>query len=573
MYSIEAEVLKIHKRARSLKGYMKILFFTVIIPITLSLLIILLAYSMRIHRDIAEKVFHGIQQRTALYINTSASSIKNLSTSHKNDFINFFANVYVFTEKEIEKGKSYNQLDFKDFKKRFKSTFNDTFFTDINFYIIDKTGKIVYTDYSVDMGLDLSQFEEFWRDLQISLQRETLIFHPLAFEVRTGKIRTFLYKRLKNGDILEMGISLNSQEFLNTLANLKNLSIFLEKIGVYNIQGVPILSEFPPLKLSKGRSGLYTREFISELKIEAFKPYAEKLIIFTKLNFFSTFRIVIASAIILIILCTSLLIISLIALRQTEKELKIVKHTVEVLPKNRRVYIDPDLSRIEEVKEILQVINDTIRVINYDEENILKLHSELKDAFYDFSERLAMVAEGYDPETGEHIRRVKHLTRLIVDQIDVPDDIKEDIINFSVLHDVGKIYIPLSILNKPGPLTPEEWELIKQHTIFAQRLLASPRFRTALEIALYHHENYDGTGYPYGIEGEAIPLPGRIMKIADVYDALRSRRPYKEPFPKEIAKEIMVKGDNRTKPEHFDPVLLKIFLEEIEKIDDSLLYF
>ncbi|MGB9824033.1 MAG: HD-GYP domain-containing protein [Candidatus Hydrothermia bacterium] len=573
MFFLETSALKIRKRAHSLKGYIKILFFTVIIPITLSLLIILLTYSVLIHRDIAEKVFKGIQQRTAFYINTSASSIKNLVTSHKNDFINFFENAYLFTEGEVKKGKSYHQLDYRRFKEKFISTFDKIFFTDINFYIIDKTGKIVWTDYPVDMGLDLSQSEEFWRDLQISLQRETIVFHPLAFEVRTGKMRTFLYKRLKNGDILEMGISINSQEFLNTLANLKNLSIFLEKIGVYNIRGVPLLPEFPPLKTRKGRSGLHTREFLSELKIEAFKPYAETLIIFTKLNFFSTFRIVIASAIVLIILCTSLLIISLIALRQTEKELKIVKHTVEILPKHRRVYIDPDLSRIEEVREILQVVNNAILVINYDEENMLKLHSELKDAFYDFSERLAMVAEGYDPETGEHIRKVKYLTRLIVDKIDLPADIKEDIINFSVLHDVGKIYIPLSILNKPGPLTPEEWELMKQHTIFAQRLLAHPRFQTALEIALYHHENYDGTGYPYGLEGEAIPLPGRILKIVDVYDALRSRRPYKESFSKDKAKEIMVKGDNRTKPEHFDPVLLKIFLEEIEKVDESLLYF
>jgi len=114
--------------------------------------------------------------------------------------------------------------------------------------------------------------------------------------------------------------------------------------------------------------------------------------------------------------------------------------------------------------------------------------------------------------------------------------------------------------------------LMKQHTIFAKRLLTHPRFKIALEIALYHHENYDGTGYPFGLSGEAIPIPGRIIKVVDVYEALRSERPYKKPLSHEEAVKILLHGDNRTKPEHFDPVLLKKFLEALEKADLSAIF-
>jgi HD-GYP domain-containing protein (c-di-GMP phosphodiesterase class II) len=217
-------------------------------------------------------------------------------------------------------------------------------------------------------------------------------------------------------------------------------------------------------------------------------------------------------------------------------------------------------------------LKETAQEINLEVMENQTLIRELKESFYEFAEKLALAAEGYDTETGEHLQRVKFLTRLLVENLEMPEDLKEEIINYSVLHDVGKIFIPLSILNKPGPLDPQEWELMKQHTIFAKRLLTHPRFKIALEIALYHHENYDGTGYPFGLSGEAIPIPGRIIKVVDVYEALRSERPYKKPLSHEEVVKILLHGDNRTKPEHFDPVLLKKFLEALEKADLSAIF-
>lgn len=370
-----------------------------------------------------------------------------------------------------------------------------------------------------------------------------------------------------------MGILINNTKLYEAAKNLEKLSIFIEKIGLYNTANIPILPEFLPFPERHPRKGLYKRELIGEIEIEDFPPYKQKLKLYAVLNFHSTFRVVTFTFFSIILYLLILAIVADRVLRLASRELRIINKAISVLDAEQKIYVDPGLSKIREVREIIKTLNVAITSIEAEKQENMVLIKELKESFYDFAERLAMVAEGYDPETGEHIRRVKTLTRILVSRLDIPDELKEDLVQYSVLHDVGKVYIPLSLLTKPGPLTPEEWELMKQHTVFAKNFLAHPRFALALEIALYHHENYDGTGYPFGLAGESIPLPGRIMKIIDVYDALRSQRPYKEAFTKEKAIEILTKGDDRTRPEHFDPVLLKIFLEEIEKLDESTLYF
>jgi putative two-component system response regulator len=188
---------------------------------------------------------------------------------------------------------------------------------------------------------------------------------------------------------------------------------------------------------------------------------------------------------------------------------------------------------------------------------------ELEAAQIEIIERLARAAEFRDDNTGQHTERVGQMAALVAKQIGLPDSQVSLIRRAAPLHDVGKIGIPDAILLKLGKLTEEEFELVKTHTTIGARILSGSRFtilRLAEEIAFNHHERWDGGGYA-GIVGDAIPLPGRIVAVADVFDALTQKRPYKAAWPVGDA----IAEIERQRSRQFDPVLVDAFLRVIEQ--------
>ena len=179
--------------------------------------------------------------------------------------------------------------------------------------------------------------------------------------------------------------------------------------------------------------------------------------------------------------------------------------------------------------------------------------------------RLARAAEFRDPETGAHIVRMAHYSQLIARQLGLDDELCERILTAAPMHDIGKVGTPDHILLKPGRLTAEELFVMRQHSRIGHDILqgsSSPMIQMAAEIALTHHEKFDGSGYPDGTVGEAIPISGRIVAVADVFDALTSPRPYKKAWVLERAFDFIKTGSGS----HFDPACIDAFFAVVPEI-------
>lgn len=242
------------------------------------------------------------------------------------------------------------------------------------------------------------------------------------------------------------------------------------------------------------------------------------------------------------------------------------EHRIRALENGARDYLNKPFDRSElqaRVRNLLEahLYSKYIRNRNIELDEMVRIRtSELSDTRLQIVRRLGRAAEFRDNETGYHILRMSHSSVLLARALGWNENQCELLLHASPMHDVGKIGIPDRILLKPGKLDAEEWEVMKSHTTIGAHILDgdnSPLLTLAREIAMTHHEKWDGSGYPHGLKGEDIPITGRIVALADVFDALTSERPYKKAWSIEAALEF-IQNNSGT---HFDPVLVALFIK------------
>lgn len=222
------------------------------------------------------------------------------------------------------------------------------------------------------------------------------------------------------------------------------------------------------------------------------------------------------------------------------------------------------ISNYKQIEELNKSILDKNKILEVKVEERTK---ELNDMTFALISALENANYYNDEITGNHIRRVSAYSELIAEEAKLDQSLIKEIKIYSSLHDIGKVGIPDSILKKPGKYMPEEFEEMKKHVSIGYNMIKdSPLSEVAKHIVKYHHEKFDGSGYCDGLKGKDIPIEARIVAIADVFDALTTKRSYKEAFTIEKAEEIMYEGKNK----HFDGELLDIFFLKKEKIAELM---
>ncbi|MBF0166814.1 MAG: response regulator [Alphaproteobacteria bacterium] len=229
------------------------------------------------------------------------------------------------------------------------------------------------------------------------------------------------------------------------------------------------------------------------------------------------------------------------------------------------------LARVQNMLEVRLLYSELHKFSDELEQRVKDRTSELKESYLETIFTMTRAAEHKDEDTGAHVQRISYYSRDLAVMLGMDDDFVNNVYFASPMHDVGKIGIPDQILLKPGGHTPEECAIMRTHAAMGAKILGNSKslyLKMGAEIALNHHERWDGGGYPNGKSMEDIPLAARIVNICDIYDALRSKRSYKPAFDHAKTMAILTLGDGRTQPEHFDPALFEKFTQNHARFCD-----
>ncbi|HZU05887.1 MAG TPA: HD domain-containing phosphohydrolase [Chloroflexota bacterium] len=219
----------------------------------------------------------------------------------------------------------------------------------------------------------------------------------------------------------------------------------------------------------------------------------------------------------------------------------------------------PPVIAASQVQQLLAYARD----LNQSLEHLRRVYSELERSYLATIEALAAALDARDSETEGHCQRVTGCTLIIAEAMGITGADLRALHYGAILHDIGKIGIPDAILRKPGELTEEEWALMRRHPELGERIISGIDFlRCAVPVVLYHHERWDGSGYPYGLRGEAIPLGARIFSVADAFDAMISNRPYRHGLSFEQARREIARGAGT----QFDPAVVEAFLQAFDRL-------